>query len=85
MAVQYKIDNTAKIFPTSLEILSSTGKDVLPYGKYDNLHSESSLNEFLVGLAINNNQRIETIPGEPIEIKFRHEDNQVTSTYHVYP
>ena len=85
VAVQYKIDNAAKIFPSSLEVLRSTGKDVLPYGQYENLHSESSLNEFLIGLAINYNQRIETIPGEPIEIKFRHEDNKVISRYHVYP
>ena len=83
VAVQYKIDNTAKIFPTSLESLRSTGQEVHSYSQYENLHTESSLNEFLIGLAINNNLRIETIPGEPIEVKFRHEGNKVTSTNHV--
>ena len=85
VAVQYKIDNTAKIFPASIEISRSTGQEVPSYGQYENLHTESSLNEFLIGLAINNNQRIETIPGEPIEVKFRHEDNKVTSRNLVYP
>ena len=85
VAVQYKIDNAAKIFPSTFEILRTTGKESLRYSQNENLHSESSLNEFLIGLAINNNQRIETIPGEPIEVKFRHEDNKVTSKYYVYP
>ena len=79
VAVQYKIDVTANIFPSSLKYLNTTGKSIASDHEIKAVKSESSLNKFFVGLAINRNIHVETIPTEPIEIKFIHEYNEVRS------
>ena len=82
VAVQYKLDISANIFPSSLE--SSVDFRNIRYTKeYDDSKADSTLNEFLVGLAINDNIRIDTLPDEPIEIIFSHKRTEVKYKTHI--
>ena len=77
VAVQYKLNTSADIFPTKINSLDQFQKPSTTHIQRLNLKQSHGLSEFLVGLAINNNMNIETIPEEPIEISFIHKDKEV--------
>ena len=81
VAVQHKIDTSANIFPSSLESLEHFRK-IRFMNEYDASEANSTLNEFLVGLAINANIRIDTLPDEPIEIIFSHKSTKLKYKNH---
>ena len=77
VAVQYEIDVSANIFPNQTNSLEHHGKQKASSIQFQNSTEVFALNEFLIGLSINDNMHIETIAEEPIQITFMHKDEEV--------
>ena len=77
VAVQYEIDVSANIFPFQTNSLQYFGNHQAFSNQFQNSTEVFALNEFLIGLSINDDMHIETIAEEPIQITFIHKDEEV--------